>query len=111
MDVHTIAPILFQTVKAAGVVARNLQANIQNEGKTIEREERESDAHFAMREAKTKVDELVQEMLLQSVYPYLGHMVTLDVEEDTPSLRLYPKQDHAYTLIIDPIDGTLPYIQ
>ena len=36
---------------------------------------------------------------------------TLDVEEDTPSLRLYPKQDHAYTLIIDPIDGTLPYIQ
>ena len=34
MDVHTIAPILFQTVKAAGVVARNLQANIQNEGKT-----------------------------------------------------------------------------
>ena len=69
MDVHTIEPILFQTVKAAGVVARNLQANIQNEGKTIEREERESDAHFAMREAKTKVDELVQEMLLQSVYP------------------------------------------
>ena len=111
MDVHTIAPILFQTVKAAGVVARNLQADIQNEGKTIEREERESDAHFAMREAKTKVDELVQEMLLQSVYPYLGHMATLDVEEDTPSLRLYPKQNYAYTLIIDPIDGTLPYIQ
>ena len=110
MDVNKIARLLFFSMQQAGIVARMMQADIINEKKETIRMDGETDAHFAMREAKTKVDEMVQELLLQSVYPHIGTCCSLDVEEDTASLALYPS-DQEYVLILDPIDGTLPYIE
>lgn len=111
MELQEVAKTLYQTMIQAGNVAKEMQVGIQNEGKLIQRDEDESDAHYAMREAKTKVDEIVQELLLHSLHPLLGDIVSLDVEEETPAKAMYPNHDFAYTLILDPIDGTLPYIE
>lgn len=110
MDMLDMYKRLFYASKQAGIVASMMQAGIPNEGKFIIEEKDESGAHKAMREAKTKVDEIVQEMLLQSLLPAYQNMLSLDVEEDTPSLSLFPAKDYAYTLVLDPIDGTLDYI-
>lgn len=111
MDVEFIAKRLFFAMQQASIVANALQKGIQNEGKSTFRRNGESDAHYAMREAKTKVDEIVQEMLLKSIYPYVKDEMMLDAEEDTESTKLFCVSDAPYTLILDPIDGTLPYIQ
>ena len=111
MDIQTISKVLFFSMQQAGIMANMMQEGIVNEKKETIRRNQESDAHYAMREAKTKVDEMVQEMLLHSVYPYLSDCCSLDVEEDTPFLDAYLIKDDSYVLILDPIDGTLPYIQ
>ncbi len=111
MDIEFIAKRLFFAMQQASVVANALQEGIQNERKQTLRRNGESDAHYAMREAKTKVDEMVQEMLLKSIYPYVKDEMMLDAEEDTKSTKLFCAKDAPYTLILDPIDGTLPYIQ
>ena len=101
---------IFQLVKSCGVVANMMQKGIRNEGKDVDAIRGETKVHYEMRQAKTKVDEIVQEMLLQGLYPYLSKDVFLDVEEDTKTRECYPLKDGNYGLIIDPIDGTLPYI-
>lgn len=111
IDIHNLSKVLFFSMQQAGIMAAMMQEGIVNEKKETARRTNESDAHYAMREAKTKVDEMVQEMLLHSVYPYLSKCCCLDVEEDTPFLDAYALKHADYTLILDPIDGTLPYIQ
>ena len=101
---------LFQASRAAGIAAKMLQKTIVNEGKQVDIIENEDDYHRRMREAKTKADELVQEILLQSLLPKYQNLFTLDVEEDTLSKQYFKKEDYEYTLVLDPIDGTLDYI-
>jgi fructose-1,6-bisphosphatase/inositol monophosphatase family enzyme len=63
-------------------------------------------------QAKTRIDEEVQEMLLQSVVQGFGEGCTnLDAEEDTPTRKLFPETGRAQTIVIDPIDGTLEYLE
>ncbi|MGX8850183.1 inositol monophosphatase family protein [Amedibacillus sp. YH-ame10] len=102
---------LFLVSKQAGVVAKIMQQGILNEGKKVDLLEGEDAHHKAMREAKTKADEIVQEMILTSLLPKYKDILTLDVEEDTESIQLFTKQDYAMTLVLDPIDGTLDYLQ
>ncbi|MEF9968530.1 MAG: inositol monophosphatase, partial [Longicatena sp.] len=71
---------LFTAMKQAGIVALALQSEIINEGKDVEHINGESAHHKAMRTAKTKVDELVQEMLLQALLPEYATLLSLDVE-------------------------------
>lgn len=111
MNVQLLYQNLFQAVRLAGRVALMMQEGIVNEGKSVEKEEGESAHHKAMREAKTKADEIVQELLLGAVMKDGKDLFTLDVEEDTASIAYYTRKDHAYTLVIDPIDGTLDYLQ
>lgn len=101
---------LFETVKQAGVVARMLQENIRNEGKRVEILQGETQAHIAMREAKTVADEIVQEMLLTSLWEY-RNIISLDAEEDTALVSSFKNKDYMYSIVIDPIDGTLAYLQ
>lgn len=101
---------LFQASRLAGVVANMLQENIVNDGKKVDTIEGEDDYHRRMREAKTKADEIVQEILLQSLLPEYQDFFTLDVEEETISKPFFKKNDYEYTLVLDPIDGTLDYI-
>lgn len=101
---------LFQAMRLAAVVADMMQETIINEGKQVEDIEGEDAYHRAMREAKTKADEMVQEMLLEALLPDYQDVLSLDVEEETMRKSYFTKQDYAYTLVLDPIDGTLDYL-
>ena len=101
---------IFELIKSCGVVACRMQEGIINEGKEVEHLKDETNAHYAMRQAKTKVDDMVQEMILKGLYPWCKDDVFLDVEEDTITVSAYKKKDASYGIIVDPIDGTLPYI-
>lgn len=102
--------LLFKTMLQAGEIALSMQKTIVNEKKQVDEINNESSYHKEMREAKTKADEIVQEIFLNALLPY-KNVLTLDVEEDTCSTSLYKLQNYEYTFILDPIDGTLRYIQ
>lgn len=93
----------------AGKMALDMQKDIINIGKDIIREDGEDDVHYAMRQAKTKADVMVQDVLLQAMMED-SDIFTLDVEEESELLACYQNHDETYTLIIDPIDGTLQYL-
>ena len=110
MNYQKLYECLFCAVRTAGIVANMMQATIVNEGKQVELVEDEDERHLRMREAKTRADEIVQEILLQSLLPEYQAVLSLDVEEDTVSRTCFLKQDYDYTLVLDPIDGTLEYL-
>lgn len=110
MDYNDVYNRLFMTTRQAGIIAKRMQKGILNEGKAVAVIDGEDAYHKAMREAKTSVDEMVQEMLLHALLPEYQHIVTLDVEEDTPSQQYFSCDDNINTLVIDPIDGTLDYL-
>ena len=110
MNYQKLYECLFCAVRTAGIVANMMQATIVNEGKQVEVVEDEDERHLRMREAKTRADEIVQEILLQSLLPEYQAVLSLDVEEDTVSRTCFLKQDYDYTLVLDPIDGTLDYL-
>ena len=85
MNYQKLYECLFCAVRTAGIVANMMQATIVNEGKQVEVVEDEDERHLRMREAKTRADEIVQEILLQSVLPEYQAVLSLDVEEDTAS--------------------------
>ena len=110
IDKDNIFSLLFKTALKSGEVALSMQKTIVNEKKPVDEIENERSCHKAMREAKTKADEIVQEMFLNALLPYKD-ILTLDVEEDTCSTSLYNLKNYECTFILDPIDGTLRYIQ
>lgn len=60
--------------------------------------------------ALTDADCVSQEVLLVALRERWPD-VALDVEEDTPSVALFPARDAGDTVVIDPIDGTLRYLR
>mgnify|MGYP000541496655 FL=1 len=88
IDKDNIFSLLFKTALKSGEVALSMQKTIVNEKKPVDEIENETSCHKAMREAKTKADEIVQEMFLNALLPYKD-ILTLDVEEDTCSTSLY----------------------
>ena len=105
--IESITPIILKagelTVKYKGKVA-NIEKDItfhKNDSKKIKQRAR----------AKTKVDEKVQEMILQCVIELLGLSIKIDAEEDTPSKKLFVNSTSSITVVIDPIDGTLEYVR
>ena len=110
MDMTVICERLYEASIQAGIVALAMQADIVNEGKAMQRKEHEEQYHYDMRCAKTKVDVMVQDMLLSSMRPYINEFA-LDVEEESDYKFRFVNADARISLIIDPIDGTLDYIQ
>lgn len=88
MDYQEIYERLFIASKTAGIVADMMQATIINEGKQVETVDGEDERHKRMREAKTRADEIVQEILLQALLPEYQDVLSLDVEEETGSRYL-----------------------
>lgn len=109
MEYREISERLFEASIAAGVVAKAMQKDIYNEGKEVAAIHGEDQEHYEMRQAKTKVDVMVQDMLLLAVRKY-AQKISLDVEEESCYPFLFA-QEGKHTLIIDPIDGTLQYIR
>jgi fructose-1,6-bisphosphatase/inositol monophosphatase family enzyme len=97
--------------RQSGAIANMLKGRVANEGKAAEVFPDDSARLAAQRSAKTLVDEIVQEILLLAAADVLdSRMVTLDAEEESPSVRLFTGQSSPLSLVIDPIDGTLEYL-
>ncbi|HYD35840.1 MAG TPA: inositol monophosphatase family protein [Vitreimonas sp.] len=111
-DISLIFDHMCRAVRQGGVIAKNVQGKVQNEGKVMEIDAQASDRVRAMVEAKTVVDEVVQEVMLLTMSEVLDPAITLlDAEEKTPRAQLFSSADQAYSLVVDPIDGTLEYVE
>lgn len=110
MNINLIFRELFTANKQAGIVATMLQSTITNIGKTVEAMEEDSDYIRRLREAKSLADDIVQEILLNSIITIPGacECICLDAEEKTKSVDCFCGKE--YSLVIDPIDGTYEYI-
>ncbi len=90
-----------------GVVALQFRGKVANVGKSVEGEHEPS--HRLAAEALSDVDLAAQEIILLSLAAHFP-VVRLDAEEDTPLVARFAASDSRYTVVIDPIDGTLNYL-
>lgn len=98
-----------EAVLEAGELAKSMQGKVENIGKQIDPAKEGKIADVAA--AKTVIDEQVQENLLKAATKCLDtKTVIVDGEEITPSLSLFPNKKGNITLVLDPIDGTLLYL-
>lgn len=94
-----------------GEMALEHQGKVINSGKQVEDLSSDNDFIKQEREAKTIIDEKVQEGLLLVALKLLDtSQVYLDAEEETPSKEKFSSEPTAITLVIDPLDGTLRYL-
>lgn len=111
-DLFGIFDRLSLAVRESGALALASQGKVANEGKELDVVvENESEHLRLMRTAKTVIDEQVQEIMLSAAFECLGEDVVIDAEEKTHSLARFPTSDGARSLVIDPIDGTLEYLE
>ena len=88
-------------VRQAAAAAHWLEGRVANNPKAED---------SAEKSALTDADCVSQEILvtaLAELYP----QVVLDAEEDTPAVKAFAANDSPYTVRVDPIDGTLRYLQ
>ncbi len=108
-------PHLTQVILKAGEIAIRSQKDIVNIGKHHEdvlAGESDDERIKQRAQAKTKIDEQVQELILSAIKEHLGTSgITIDAEEDTPAKKDFAATDFTLTIVIDPIDGTLEYTQ
>lgn len=100
------------TIKQAGIVALNLQGKVENTGKEAEALfQHASKKIIDSITAKTIIDETVQEILLFHLKELFDTKeVTLDAEENTPLVKYFTSNSDKLSIIIDPIDGTIDYL-
>lgn len=98
--------------RQGGAVARLLQGKVHNEEKGLDADVKdESEKVRAMHAAKTIVDEAVQEIILLAIADSTDpSTVLIDAEEETPMLKRFPAIESNLSIIIDPVDGTLEYL-
>ena len=95
--------------RQVGAVALRFYGKVANIEKTVVGREFANDDHRAAIQALSDVDLAAQEVLLLALaeqFPF----VVLEPEEDTPSTDLFAGNASPYTVVVDPIDGTLNYI-
>ncbi len=99
--------------RQVGIIARRLQGQVLNEGKDVDLADTGGDDFLKrQKEAVTVVDQMAQDIIITAVVPHLplGSTV-LDGEEETPGKALMPATSGEYVLVLDPIDGTLIYLE
>jgi fructose-1,6-bisphosphatase/inositol monophosphatase family enzyme len=112
IDMDKVFSGLFTATRQAGSVAKLLQSGIVNEGKTADSMCGDTDHIAAQRQAKSLADDVVQEILLNSLIEIPGcrENLSLDAEEDSPTVGLFRREKPNHNiLVIDPIDGTYEY--
>jgi 3'-phosphoadenosine 5'-phosphosulfate (PAPS) 3'-phosphatase len=111
VDISAFLVAAALAARQVGVVARRLQGQVANEGKDVGDVAGLSDFHKRQAQAKTAVDEIAQDIIITALAPYLPRDNTvLDGEEETPGKALLPSKTGEYVLVLDPIDGTLIYL-
>ncbi len=95
----------------AGEIAEKFQGKVANIKKEVDLDNNAPQRIKDRNQAKTEIDEKVQEMLLECVKDTLGiNNIRIDAEEDTALKQLFPNEAAQVTIVIDPIDGTLEYL-
>jgi fructose-1,6-bisphosphatase/inositol monophosphatase family enzyme len=89
-------------VRQAMAAARWLKGRVANRPKLEELS--------AEKAALTDADCVAQEILLVALHEHFPKVAVV-VEEDTPSAAQFRRQRSRYTVVIDPIDGTLLYLR
>jgi fructose-1,6-bisphosphatase/inositol monophosphatase family enzyme len=112
VDISAFLVAAALAARQVGVVARRLQGQVANEGKDEPGHANDDDYVRRQRAAKTAVDEMAQDILITALAPHLPKdNALLDGEEDTPGKALLPAPSGDYVLVLDPIDGTLIYLE
>lgn len=105
--IDSIIPVVLE----AGELAINFQQGIANIEKEIDTDNSESERIKARDRAKTEIDDKVQELILSAIKEILGTQnIKIDAEEDTPTKKEFENLKSSITVVIDPIDGTLEYV-
>ncbi len=101
------------TLRYCGIVSIQLQGNVKNIGKNVSKRETDSERLKSMREAKTKIDETIQDILLVCMEKLnIKYNFHIDAEEVSLfNQNVCQKHLDGNILVIDPIDGTLEYLE
>lgn len=111
MNASEIFDRMCGAVREAGELARAKQNTVQNDPKMDQALPNENERLTAMRTAKTIIDEHVQEMLLSALLEcYPAGDLLVDAEEKTSTLMHF-SGNGSISVILDPIDGTLEYLE
>ncbi len=102
IDPHEFVRALSVPVRQAMAAVRWLEGRVRNRPKPEEITPEKA--------ALTDADCVSQEVLLVALRERWPE-ASLDVEEDTPSVALFPSRAGGDTVVIDPIDGTLRYLR
>lgn len=94
--------------RQAGAVANQFFGKVQNIGKSVDREF-VNDLHQASLEALSDIDLATQEVILLALAEYFP-FVRLEPEETTPTVERFAANRSRYSVVVDPIDGTLNYL-
>jgi fructose-1,6-bisphosphatase/inositol monophosphatase family enzyme len=109
VDPNAFLDVMSLAARQVGAVALRFYGKVANLEKEVIGREFANDDHRAALQALSDVDLAAQEVLLVALaerFPF----VNLDPEEDTPSVSWFEGNDSRYTVVLDPIDGTLNYI-
>ena len=103
---------LLLAIRQSGIIAVAFQRVVQNEGKAVEGFSSDSERLQKKRAAKTLVDLVIQDVILLAVLESnIGNFI-LDAEESTPlSTEHKGAVEFGSVVIVDPIDGTLEYVE
>ncbi len=108
---HIFVESITSKTLEAGKLAIDSQGKVTNLKKEINIDKNVPQIIKDRVQAKTEIDEKVQEILLSCVQNTLGTRgIKIDAEEDTPSVSLFNDLNTSLTVVIDPIDGTLEYV-
>src|SRR3989344_1452293 len=111
MGIEQFVRTMIPVVLGAGRFALDQQGHVENIRKYVQIRSDDNTFLVERKQAKTVIEEQVQETLLLAAHAALaGQSVRIDAEERTASTRLFTSEEADATLIIDPIDGTLQYL-
>lgn len=99
--------ILLETILPGGIILNALRGSIKNQPKKSDLPEGKSDETST---AHTIADDIIQEIALSILYNRLPK-TRINAEEDTPRVQLFSKETSSLCYHIDPLDGTLSYVQ
>jgi hypothetical protein len=112
IDSAHFVDIMAPAVRYGGILALGLQKNVVDIGKDTEVREGDSERAKKQRSAVTIADGLIQDILSIAAVGVFGSEVSIDAEEITAlSSALKTSTEGKDCVIIDPIDGTLEYLE
>jgi fructose-1,6-bisphosphatase/inositol monophosphatase family enzyme len=93
----------------AGAVALQFRGKVATVGKTVDAATYKDALHRSAAEALSDVDLAAQEIILHALAAHFP-FVSVEPEEETPTVARFAANVSPYTVVLDPIDGTLNYL-